>query len=111
MANFEENKKTTQKSLNDSSVAKVRNLVITVAICLLLVVSIITFVTKLIEYNELKEEQSKLAEEIKDYKDSIEELEYWLDAPMNDDYIMKFAREKLDLFLADEIVFTNDNAE
>jgi cell division protein FtsB len=91
----------------EKSSAKTRELVITVAICLLLVVSIITFVSKLVEYNELQAKKSELEEKVNSYKDSIEELEYWLEAPMDDDYIMKFAREKLDLFRADEIVFNN----
>ena len=84
-------------------------MVVTVAICLMLVISIITFVSKLVEYNELKEKQSKLQNEVEAYRNSIEELEYWIDAPMDDDYIMKFAREKLDLFRPDEVVFTNGN--
>ena len=100
-----------KRSLADgeASFTKTRNTVVTIAICLLLVVSFITFVSKLVEYNELKARENELLAEVKEYKDSIEELEYWLDAPMNDDYIMKFAREKLDLFRPDEIVFTNEN--
>lgn len=89
--------------------AKTIELIITIAICLLLVVSIITFVSKLVEYNELQEKKSELEEKVDRYKNSIEELEYWLEAPMDDDYIMKFAREKLDLFRPDEVVFNNDN--
>ena len=89
-------------------VLKIRNLVITIAICLLLVVSLITFVSKLVEYNELMSKKCELEAQVHKYKDSIEELEYWLEAPMDDDYIMKFAREKLDLFRADEVVFTGD---
>ena len=101
MARREENQR------KDQSVAKVREIVITVAICLLLVVSIITFVSKLVEYNELQAKKSELEEKVESYKNSIEELEYWLEAPMDDDYIMKFAREKLDLFRPDEIIFNN----
>ena len=88
---------------------KLRRIIITVAICLLLVSSIITFVSKLVKYNELQDQKAALIKEICERKDSIEELKYWIDAPMDDDYVMKFAREKLDLFRADEVVFTNDN--
>ncbi len=93
------------------SPTRVRNLIITVAICLLLVVSVITFVSKLVQYNELRDREKQLVREICAYKDQIEELEYWIDAPMDDDYIMKFAREKLDLFRADDVVYTNDQEE
>ena len=41
----------------------------------------------------------------REMENNIEELEYWIVAPMDDDYIMKFAREKLELYRADEIVF------
>ena len=103
-----ENKKS-DGAFGERSVVKIRNLVITVAICLLLVVSIITFVSKLVQYNELQAEKAELLAEICEYKDSIEELEYWIAAPMDDDYIMKFAREKLNLFRPDEIIFSNGN--
>lgn len=63
--------------------------------------------SKLVEYNELQAKKSELEEKVDSYKNSIEELEYWLEAPMDDDYIMKFAREKLDLFRPDEIIFNN----
>ena len=104
MAHTEENGRR-----EEGAVVRIRNLVITIAICLLLVVSLITFISKLVEYNELMSQKSELEAKVHQYKDSIEELEYWLEAPMDDDYIMKFAREKLDLFRADEVVFTNDN--
>ena len=91
----------------DNGIVKIRNLVITVFISLLLVVSLITFISKLVAYNELQNKKSELEAQVHRYKDSIEELEYWLEAPMDDDYIMKFAREKLDLFRPDEIVFTD----
>ena len=97
-----------EKNLQGDGIVRIRNIVITIAICLLLVVSIITFISKIVEYNELQNKKSELEAQVHQYKDSIEELEYWLEAPMDDDYIMKFAREKLDLFRADEVVFTGD---
>ncbi len=97
-----------EERTNKYTTSRIISLVITVAICLLLVVSLITFVSKLVKYNELREREKQLMAEICDRKDQIEELQYWIDAPMDDDYIMKFAREKLDLFRADEIIFTND---
>ena len=100
--------KNNENYAKNTSAAKLRGIIITVAISLLLVSSIITFVSKLVKYNELQDQKTALIKEICERKDSIEELKYWIDAPMDDDYIMKFAREKLDLFRADEIVFTND---
>ena len=70
--------------------------------------SVITFVSKLIEYNEIEAEKKLLKARIAEKQARIEELQYWLEAPMDEDYIMKFAREKLDYYRSDEIVFTND---
>ena len=99
------------KKQKHASWGKLRGIIITAAICLLLLSSVITFVSKLVKYNELQDQKTELIKEICERKDSIEELKYWIDAPMDDDYIMKFAREKLDLFRADEIVFTNGQEE
>lgn len=90
---------------------KIRTIIIVAAIGLLAVVAIINFVSQMAEYNELQAQKEILRQKIKDTNDNIEELEYWIDSPMDDDYIMKFAREKLDLYRADEIVFSGDSAE
>lgn len=90
------------------SQGKIRSIIITVAIVLLFVVAIINFVSNLVKYNELMAEKEQLLNDISDAKNDIEELEYWIAAPMDDNYIMKFAREKLELYRADEIVFIGD---
>jgi cell division protein FtsB len=87
---------------------RVRTIVISAAISLLMVVALVNFVSRVAEYNEIQSRKEQLLEEINMSKDNIEELEYWLEAPMDDDYIMKFAREKLELYRADEIVFAGE---
>ena len=90
---------------------KIRTAVVAVSVSLLMVVALINFVSMLVEYNEIQAKKEQLLEEINDAKDNIEELEYWIEAPMDDEYIMKFAREKLDLYRADEIIFTGGAEE
>ena len=87
---------------------KVRSIIITAAVCLLIIVALINFVTQVAKFNELQTQKEKLLEEKYETENNIEELEYWLGAPMDDDYIMKFAREKLELYRADEIVFAGN---
>ena len=96
---------------NKTSFGKIRSIVVAAAVSLLLIVALVNFVSVLVEYNEIQARKEQLLAEIDDTKDNIEELEYWLEAPMDDDYIMKFAREKLDLFRADEVVFTGGEEE
>ena len=88
---------------------KIRSIVITVAVCLLVIVALINFVSQIAKFNELQARKEKLLEEKYETENNIEELEYWLAAPMDDDYIMKFAREKLELYRADEIVFAGNS--
>ena len=96
---------------NKMSFGKIRAIVVAAAVSLLMVVALVNFVSVLVEYNEMQARKEQLLAEIDDTKDNIEELEYWLEAPMDDDYIMKFAREKLDLYRADEVVFTGGAEE
>ena len=93
----------------EMSHSKIRSIIITAAVVLLMVVAIINFISRIAQYNELQMEKALLQKEINDAKNNIEELEYWLEAPMDDDYIMKFAREKLELYRADEVVFVGDS--
>ena len=90
---------------------KVRAIIITVAVCLLAVVAIVNFVSQMAKYNELQARKELLRQKITNASDNIEELEYWIDSPRDDDYIMKFAREQLDLYRADEIVFSGNSGE
>lgn len=87
---------------------RILSIVITVAICVLFIASFITLVSNIIKYNDIRDKKEQLKLDIYNCNEDIEELEYWIKAPMDDDYIMKFAREKLELFRADEVVFTND---
>ncbi len=91
-----------------ASAKKIRSIIVVCALCVLMLASVITFVSKLIEYNEIEAEKKLLEARIAEKQARIEELQYWLEAPMDEDYIMKFAREKLDYYRSDEIVFTND---
>ena len=84
------------------------SIVICVSVCVLFVSAFVALVSNIIKYNEIERQKEELEQQIHDCKEDIEELEYWIKAPMDDEYIMKFAREKLELYRADEIVFTND---
>ena len=60
------------------------------------------------EYNALKERETLLIQEKADYEEEIERLMQDLNREMDEDYIMRIAREKLNYYLPDEIVFYND---
>ena len=75
----------------------------------LLVASILIFVASMIRYTELQNDKAALQQQISEKQESIEEAEYLLDVPIeNRDYIIRIAKEKLGLFLPDEIVYYSD---
>jgi len=61
-----------------------------------------------LDFNQLKNQRDELAEQIAAAEARIEELQNALETPFDNDYVIKFAREKLNYRLPEEIVFYND---
>lgn len=62
------------------------------------------------DYNDLKIKEKDLIAEKEKYMDAIEQLRSELEHPMDNEYIMRVAREKLGYYLPDEIIFYNDHS-
>lgn len=60
------------------------------------------------QYNENKRKETELLSERDEYLDSIDRLMADLEHEMDKDYIMRIAREKLNYYLPDEVIFYND---
>lgn len=78
-------------------------------LAVLLIASITAFITGLMRYSELQREKELLKGKVEEYEAEVEELEYFLGAPIDYEYIIRIAKEKLNLFLPDEIIFHNDS--
>lgn len=74
----------------------------------MIIIGIVSVVKLQLEYNSLKVRRDALAAEIQATAERIEMLETTLDAPFDDEYIIKIAREKLNLRLPEEIVYYNN---
>ena len=79
-----------------------------VLIFAMMINGIVSVVRLQLDYNSLKIRRDALAEEIQATAERIEMLETTLDAPFDDEYIIKIAREKLNLRLPEEIVYYNN---
>ena len=93
-----------KKGLRTQSVKVLVRLMLAV----LLIASITVFVTGLMKYSELQKEKEALEQKVEQYENEVEYLEYLLDCPVDYDYIVRMAREKLGLHLPDEIIYHND---
>lgn len=81
------------------------SLLIRLFLVLLFVFALIFFLWSLMKYNKIMEEQKEDAAYIEQLNDEIEELRYLVDAPLDDAYKIKIAREKLGMCFPNEIIF------
>jgi len=72
---------------------------------LLFVFALVFFLWSLMKYNKIMEDKKEDEAYVEQLRDEIEELEYLLDAPLDDAYKIRIAREKLGMCFPDEIIF------
>ena len=56
-------------------------------------------------YNEIQEDKAERQEYIARLSDDIDRLEYLVEAPLDDAYKIRVAREKLGMCFPDEIIY------
>lgn len=81
------------------------SMLIQVFLILLFVFSIVFFLWSLMKYNKIMDDKKEDEAYVERLHDEIEELEYLLDAPLDDAYKIRIAREKLGMCFPDEIIF------
>ena len=92
--------------------AIMENIFFKVALAITAVFCVMTLFSANAESEELRAERDRLEALISDYNEEILSLENDLAAPIDDDYIIRAARRKLNMRLPEEIVFiTNVTGE
>ena len=74
-------------------------------LAILFVFAVVFFVWSLMKYNKIMEEKKEDEAYVEQLNDRIEELQYLVDAPLDDAYKIRVAREKLGMCFPDEIIF------
>ena len=74
----------------------------------LLVFALVYFLWSLMQYNDAMEEKAEREEYVSKLKDDIQRLEYMVDAPLDDEFKIRVAREKLGMCFPDEIIYYTD---
>ena len=75
----------------------------------IVVISLCTFVSGVMIYNANKEKIKELEQQIEDKQEQVDELQFLIDSPIDFDYIVRIAREKLGLHFPDETIFHKDS--
>lgn len=81
------------------------HLIVGAFLVFMLVFSLIYFLWSLMQYNEAMEKKAEKEEYVEKLKDDIQKLEYMVDAPLDDEFKIRIAREKLGMCFPDEIIF------
>ncbi len=81
------------------------------ALCVLALFCVIMIVTLQLQFNRLKQQKAALSEELAAAEERIDQIQTALNTPFDDEYIIKIAREKLNLRLPEEVVFYNDTKD
>jgi len=79
--------------------------IIKVFLMLLLLFAVAFFLWSIMKYNEIVEEKEEKEDYIIRLNDDIDRLEYLVDAPLDDAYKIRVAREKLGMCFPDEIIY------
>jgi cell division protein FtsB len=72
---------------------------------LLFVFAVVFFLWSLMNYNEIMKNTDEQKQKIEQLTDEIEQMQYLVDAPLDNDYMMRIAREKLGMCFPDEVIF------
>ena len=81
------------------------SMLIQIFLVLLFVFAVVFFLWSMMRYNEKMSETEEQKAKIAQLTDEIEEMRYLVDAPLDNDYKMRIAREKLGMCFPDEIIF------
>lgn len=84
------------------------NMIIKLGVIAFVVIGIFTVARLEMKYNEIEMQRQQLEEQYRQNEELLEELERDLGAEFNDDYVIKIAKEKLNLCMPEEVIFYND---
>lgn len=85
-----------------------KSMLMKAALASVVIASLIISITCVMQANQLRARTDELQAEIDDYKEKISRLQYYLNQPVDDEYIIEYAREYLDMYFPDEDVYYND---
>ena len=84
---------------------KTPTIIIGIILALLFIFSVFFFLWSVMRYNEIEEQKKEKEEYILELSNNIDKLEYLVDAPLDDEYKIRVAREKLGMCFPDEIIY------
>ncbi len=85
-----------------------RSMLTKVALAAVVVAALIITISQVMVANQLKRESAELESRLDDYNEKIRRLVYYINKEVDDEYIIEYAREYLDMYFPDEEIDYND---
>lgn len=82
--------------------------IIRVFLILLFVFALVFFLWSMMRYNEIMDQKEENEARIEKLGQEVSQLQYLVDAPLDEAYKIRIAREKLGMCFPDEIVFYSE---
>ncbi len=79
-----------------------------IALGVLVLSSLIISISCLMKANQLNQQAAEMQKEIDEYEERIKQIKYYLNEDVDDEYIIQYARDYLDMYFPDEDVYYND---
>ena len=79
--------------------------IIRLLLLLMLLFSLVCFLWSIMRYNEINKEKEKKEKYLTELSEEVDKLEYLANAPLDDAYKIRLARERLGMCFPDEIIF------
>ncbi len=83
------------------------NIFVRCAVAVFVAASIFSAVGILMKYNDYRDKIDELEVKRNEYVERIERIEYELDCEFDDEYVIRIAKEKLNLCMPNEAVYYN----
>ena len=81
------------------------NMIVRIFLGFLLDFAVVYFLWSLMQYNDAMKTKEEKQAYVESLRDEIQRLEYMVDAPLDDEFKIRIAREKLGMCFPDEIIF------
>ena len=81
------------------------NMIVRIFLGFLLVFAVVYFLWSLMQYNDAMKTKEEKQAYVESLRDEIQRLEYMVDAPLDDEFKIRIAREKLGMCFPDEIIY------
>ncbi len=79
-----------------------------VALAAVVISSLVISISCVMRANQLEKQSRELEQQLDEYNEKIKRLVYYINKEVDDEYIIEYAREYLDLYFPDEDIYYND---